>query len=438
MPHRDPSTARIHGPRTSVLAVLAATALATALTACGSAADTPGSAPVAAASSLSATDVSAALGPAKKAAGSPVTIGFVTAEGSSSALNLPETREGAAAAANYADEHLGGLAGHPIKLLTCKDKSDGASATACANQFATSHVAAVVVGQVANPDLYIPILRAAGIPWIAEVGAGQQEVTSDIAFDLTGGTVGAYAATAQIAKEKGYKKVLYFGIDVPAFTGAFGAYAKPAYAKAGVEVDLVTVPAGTPDATPQVVSGMAKSPDAVVIVADSTLCKALLPAVHDANSAAVPVFMPSLCASQDVISTVGQAAVDGATVNGNAVALGTSPEAELYKAVMQSYAPSVAADGKAGSGYVAMLGLVRAVNAAQPTGTIDAAAVLNALRTAKDVPLPGFPNSATFTCDGSAVPGIKALCTAAVLFSDVKGTTMTGFRAEDGSVLLKK
>jgi branched-chain amino acid transport system substrate-binding protein len=426
-----------HQLRGRALAVLAAASL-TGLAACGSdAGQTAGSAPAAVQPTLSAADMSAALGPADKASGSPVKIGFVTAEGSTASLNLPESREAATAAAKYATEHLGGLAGHPIEVVPCKDKSDGASATACANQFAETKVAAVVVGQVANPDLYIPVLRGAGIPWVVEVGAGQQEVASDIAFDLTGGTVGLYAATATTAKEKGYKRVLYFGIDVPAFTGSFGAYAKPAFEKAGVPVDLVTIPAGTPDATPQVASGMAKNPDAVVVMADPSLCKALLPAIRNANTTNVPVYIPSLCASRDVVSTVGKEAVDGAVVNGNAVSLGNDAEAKLYRAVMETYAPGVPAEGKAGGGYVAMLGLVRAVNAAKPTGALNAAAVLKAMRSAKDVPLPGFPGTATFSCDGSALPRVKALCTTAVLFSAMKGGVPADYRTVDGSALLK-
>jgi branched-chain amino acid transport system substrate-binding protein len=374
------------------------------------------------------------LGPPNAASGAPVKVGFVTAEGGM-AISLPETREAAEAAAAYANDHLAGLAGHPIEVVSCEDKSDGASATACANRFVEEGVVAVVAGQVANADLYMPILGDAGIPWIVEVGTGQVEATSEHAFLLTGGLIGQLASAASFAHDEGVRHLVLFGIDVPAFTGAFEAFGRPAFDAAGVEVEMVAIPPGTPDATPHVAAGFASGPEAVMLVVDATLCKALLPHIESVNVSDVPLLIPGLCTGPDVIESVGVDAVDGAILNGASVAVGIDdPEAELYEVVMAQYAPDTRGD-KAGVGYVAMLGLVRAVNAADP-GEVTPATTLDALRTQREVPLPGFPGETTFTCDGAAFSTLPALCSTVTLFATMDGADLVDFRAVEGTEFL--
>jgi len=50
-------------------------------------------------------------------------------------VSIPEIGDAAEATAKYANDYLGGVGGHPIQIVRCADKADGASATACANQF---------------------------------------------------------------------------------------------------------------------------------------------------------------------------------------------------------------------------------------------------------------------------------------------------------------
>src|SRR4051794_41888289 len=73
------------------------------------------------------------LGPAEPATGSPVRIGLFNVEDNPLA-DLRSTGDAAAAAAAYANDHLGGLAGHRIEVVRCADKVDEAAAAACADQ----------------------------------------------------------------------------------------------------------------------------------------------------------------------------------------------------------------------------------------------------------------------------------------------------------------
>lgn len=373
------------------------------------------------------------LGAPNPATDAPVTVGFVTAEGGTAA-NLPETRESAEAAVAYANEYLGGIAGHEIELLTCEDRSDGASATACANRFVEEDVVAVVAGQVADEGLYMPALEAAGIPWIISSPTGGAALNSPVSFGISGGFIGGMGAMAALAQEEGMDRVVFFGIDVPAFTAAFDALGVPTFEQAGVTADIVPIPPGTPDATPQVTAGLSDGADMVVLVAEQTLCKALLPAVHSL-APDVTLVTGDLCADPDVIETVGAATLEGALVYNAAASLGDDDGGQLFRAVMEQYAPDTAPQGKTGAGFIATLALVGAVNQVSPTGDLTAAVVLDAMETAVDVPIPGWPDG-TFTCDHTAFAGAPALCSTAALFATVAEGALTGHEAHDGGDFL--
>ena len=63
--------------------------------------------------------------------------------------------------------------------------------------------------------------------------------------------------------------------------------------------------------------------------------------------------------------------------------------------------------GFTSTGYAAMLGLIRAAQGVQ--GEPTAAAVNEAIKTAKDVPMPAA-DGITFTCDGTAMPMMPTVC----------------------------
>ncbi len=46
------------------------------------------------------------------------------------------------------------------------------------------------------------------------------------------------------------------------------------------------------------------------------------------------------------------------------------------------------------------------------TGDVTAASVLDRVKTAKDIPIP-LSGGITFTCDGTAIPLLKSVCSAA-------------------------
>lgn len=370
----------------------------------------------------------AVLGEPRPATGTPVRIGFANAEGGT-AISRPEHRIATEATVKYVNSRLGGLSGHPIELVVCKDKSDGASGVACANRFVEEKVAAVVVADLADTDLYIPVLQAAGIPWVSVMPTGAQELSSPISFGLSGGTTSIFPAVAELAVARGLDDAVVLGPDVPFIASALKDVAMPVFVEAGIALRSVLVPPGTPDVSAQVVAALDGDPDLIWVMGDPTLCQALLPVIDTMNRGDAQVVTANTCAGPDVVDAVGADVVEGNVAVALTSAESGTPDAELFRGILQTWGEGIEA-GQNATGFASLLGLVRAVNQVAPAGELDAAAVAAALRSARDVPLPGFPD-ATFTCDHRANPAFPALCSNYSLSATLRRGRLIDFQALD-------
>ena len=359
--------------------------------------------------------------PGTKAAGAPVKIGLINPEGGAS-VSQPESREAAEAVVRYANENLGGLGGRPISLVICKSKEDSAAAADCANQMVESGVAAVVVTSTAQGAVMAPIIQKAKIPYGSYNGASATELTAkDYSYAWTGGFPSHLAGMAKYAREQKMTNVTMYVLNVPAVTNGAKAMGAPAFKAAGVTLDIVPIPPGTPDASPQVSAGLKKNPQAVAMIGDGTFCTSVLKALTTLGSKAEKMVIQS-CNDPAVFQATGDA-LEGAKVFSTGDGVSDDPQARIYRAVMAKYAPGTALSGPALSGYQSMLGLVRA--AAGLTGDVTPASVNAAIRSAKDVPVPAG-HEATMTCDGKAVPGLPMICNGSANVATIKDQKITG------------
>jgi branched-chain amino acid transport system substrate-binding protein len=377
------------------------------------------------------------LGDKKAATGSPVQVGLINVEGGST-ISEPDLGDAAEAAASYANDYLGGLNGHKIEVVRCGDKADGASAAACGNQFVQAGVIAVVAAQPATADQIVPTIQGAGIPWVGSSPAATTELADDNAFFFSSGFIGLLAGQAVYAKEQGWKTVTMIGAENPQLVAAVNAVGKPLFQGQGVTLDLVTVPAGTADATSQVTAATQGNTDALTIVADPTVCQAVFSAIGTIG-ATQPKMTASSCVPQSVIDAVGEAGMDGTVLFSSAVTTGNDDEAKLYRAIMQQYAPDADTGGLTPIGYLSMLGFVRAVNAGGlADGDVTPAAITTAIKAATDVPMPAG-NGETFSCDKTQFPNpaIKAtICNAKQFVATFKGTTPGEYQTIDAAKAL--
>jgi branched-chain amino acid transport system substrate-binding protein len=390
--------------------VLAALAIVIAAAACGSSTSatptTPGT----------SADVSK-LGPAKAATGTPITLGYI-AEGKTATEDTSGEEAAANAAASYVNDHLGGINGHPIKLMICHSQLTPAGATDCANQMIAAKVPAVLAGTPAVPAPIVTALDAAGIPFFADVVV---DTTALFSADVNAisNALGFIAAPIKMAKDQGFTKVATLLIDVPAAVGPVKLVSQPLYDKAGVTDDITAVAPGTPDMTPQVQAALGKGAQMFVVIGEPAFCTSALSALHTLGFEGTK-FINSQCLSPDLASSV-PGGLDGVKVGTNQSLDPADPEVQLYEAAMAQYAPGVAADQSATpAGYRSVLGFTRAMSGL--TGDLTSASAKNALATMAPQPVP-LLSGQTFQCTHKIFKLTPAVCSSgfAVVTLDADG-----------------
>ncbi len=379
------------------------------------------------ASASSTGSASAALAPflqGKKATGTAVKIGLINNEGSS-AVAEPTTGDAAVAAADYANDELGGIAGHTIQVDRCSENEDTASATACANKMVQDNVAAVVIGTTGFGNTMVPIITKAGIPYVSATGSSSAELTTPGTFMWTGGFPADLGGMAKYAASQGIKKVTAYVINTPSAIEGAQAVGAPLFKAAGVGFTIEPVPFGVADATPQVTAGLAGKPGAAAIVADAGTCTSILKALTTV-SPGLPTMGNTSCLNTSTLTALGSA-MNGVRIMGRSDTQSDDPEAQLYRYVFAKYYPDDSPSGDAVTGYQGMLGLVRALSTL--TGDPTPATITAAIKAATNVPVPAGAGL-TFTCNGKAMAGLTSNCSA----GDVVLTVQNG-KATDPQVL---
>jgi len=356
-------------------------------------------------SALSTAGLSAFL-PGKVASGTPVSIGLINNEGSSAAAE-PAVGDAALAAADYANAELGGIGGHPIKVIRCSENEDTASATACANQMVQDNVATVVIGTTGLGNVIVPIVTKAGIPIAQVTGESTAETTNPLAYSWSGGYEATLTGAAKYAASKGYKNVTAFVVNVPSAIAGAQALGVPVFKSQGVALKIEGVPPGVPDATSQVTAGLTDGASASLTIADSGTCASVLKALNVVNPS-LPALAITACLSTATVQSLGSA-LDGVKIFGSSAPQAEDAEGKLYRYVMAKYSPKTDATGYAVIGYQDMLGLVRATAAGGLTGTPAPASINTAIKAAANVPLPAA-GGLQFTCNGKALPALPSLC----------------------------
>lgn len=350
----------------------------------------------------------------KPAEGEAIKIGFIAPEGGQ--ISLPSVREGGEAAAKYINDNGGGIGGHKIELVVCKQHEEPATATKCANEMVEKKVAAVVTPLGAQGAVMLPIIAGAGIPYVAQAPVSQAEMANPDAFMLSGGIVSVLAAEAATAAKDGLKKVTVLIGDSGDAAASVKALGEPMFAQAGVGLNVVTIPAATADPTPQIAAGLADKPDAVTILGDTRQCiqgiKALQTAAPD-----VQKYLIASCLDQPVVEAVGAEALSGAKAFTTVNLTSDDESVTLYRTIMAKYAPDTDPQGLGYLGYQVVMAMGE-VGSALPGDGVGPEQMKTALRTAKDVPVPAAPGL-TFTCNGQAMPQLPSLCSKAMLVSTV-------------------
>ncbi|GAB91421.1 hypothetical protein GORHZ_131_00080 [Gordonia rhizosphera NBRC 16068] len=353
--------------------------------------------------------------PDNPATGSAVKIGFIATEGGA-AVSIPELREAAEAATKYVNDNAGGITGHKIDLVVCKQQEDPTSARNCANQMVEQQVAAVLSPGTSQGPVMLPIISGAQIPFVGFNGVSPQELMSPDSSMLSPGLPGVLTSTAEYAAKNGWKNVTFIVGDTGGAPAVVQQLGDPIFTAAGVGMKSVPYPVGTADPTPQITAALANNPDAVGVISDASACISVLKTMQASHPDVKKILIPT-CLEEQVIKAAGQASVDGGVGLTLIDPYSDKPDSELYRSVLAAYAPELSPSGLGSASYQLVVGLQRATNNIQ--GEVNAASIKEALKTSKNVEMPAG-GGITFSCDGTAFPQLQSICSRQMLVGPVK------------------
>ena len=336
------------------------------------------------------------LGPAQPATGSPVTIGFVS-DGAAGADAGAAEIVAAQAAVRYVNEHLGGIAGHPIDLTLCSTNQTTSGAAACADQMIAKNAVAVVHNISPAGTTIEASLAGAKIPTFGFGGAADHILTNAIG----GGAVPVKQAIDQGVKSAG----------VVVTNGFIRSLLEPWFTTAGITSDYAIVQGDSTDIVSVLQPMLAKNPAQVDLFVDSALCFKTLAAVKSLGYTGTIYVIPNC------VDPSGGTRVPGGLAGVKEIANYSTdpndPEVKLYNAVIAAYATGTNPDSLfVAQGYGAVLGLRRGLN--DLAGDVTPSSVRDALHTMTPQPHP-LIGGATFQCSGTLVPGYSNHCTTAIL-----------------------
>jgi branched-chain amino acid transport system substrate-binding protein len=203
---------------------------------------------------------------------SPVEIGFLNQQGGASAIG-PLATNGAQTAVTYINKDLGGVDGHPLKLVTCFIANTDAEGTTCGQQFAANKSIDVIAeGGVAIgiQPFYTAIgTKTPVIVGVAATGTDGVQSNAVILFGDATHVLGPFGTYAKDVLHAKTAALVY--PDVPGITEGAAAI-KAGLQAAGVSVTSVGYDESQTDLTSVLVAAHAQTADMVIPYSDSSGC----------------------------------------------------------------------------------------------------------------------------------------------------------------------
>jgi branched-chain amino acid transport system substrate-binding protein len=333
----------------------------------------------AACSSTSSTSSTAAGSAAPAPSGAPVTVGVIYTA-NNQAGNTPGIQIGANVAAGYINDQLGGIAGHPVKVLACNGMNAPENDTACATRFVSGHVVDVVGLDGLWGTNGQPIVAKAGIiNQTTPLAAG--EFTGPTSFPFDGGPLAGAGAVASYVLSKGWKSVACVYLDLASVKPSCDqSFAGPLRA-VGVKYVSVAVPPTATDFAQYAQAATVNKPQAVLVLDGPSQIARFMQAASQLGVTA-QYFAPNISASADLFNI-------GALANGTIFYFPTrvwtdtaDQDIKTFVTAMQKYAPGAAVNAESLQGFTGVMNVQRL--GAKISGSLTAASFAAALRHVSD------------------------------------------------------
>lgn len=96
----------------------------------------------------------------------------------------------------------GGIDGHRLRIITCNDRNELIAAGTCARRAVTEGAVAVVGSYSLYGQSFMPVLEAAGIPYLGGYGVSTEEFRSALSYPVNGGQAALLAYNGkQLARD---------------------------------------------------------------------------------------------------------------------------------------------------------------------------------------------------------------------------------------------
>ena len=345
----------------------------------------------------SAAAGSSVFGTAKKATGTPYVFGMINDE--TGTVTFPEARQGAIAAANYVNNYLGGINGHPIVIDNCTGDGTPATAARCANQLAAKHPMAILGAADVGAPASIPIYQHANLAYLGGIPFTPVPMTAPNSIQFWSVSVGDNAAAAVYAgKTLGVKSVA-----IVYFNNTQGAsllpQITPVFKAAGVTtVKAIPLSPTSPDPSPQ--AALVESSGVQLAYIDvPNGCGNMLKALKSVGYTG-KIMGIDPCGAPPVI----EASAGGA--NGMYIAspfvlqTGTSHDAQLFQAAMKKWAaPGTLIDSISTAGFATVINVQQMLSTISGTPTTQS--ILAAFKSGTHQNFLSHP----YTCNGQAMKG---------------------------------
>lgn len=363
------------------------------------------------------------LGTPDPAEGEPVKVGFVS-DGQTVAFDNTFQVQTGEAVAEYLNDYRAGIGGRPIELVVCETGGETGRATDCANELIQDGVVLAIMPE-SNAALGVfTVLSENDIPlFVYGVGDAAILGDTDSTFVLADPLAGLSALPIDVAEENGIDTVSAVVIDVPAATAFYQTIGAPTFEDAGIQLDLITIPPGTADVTPQMIELANGDPSVVHIIGDESLCIATLNGLEAAGFDG-PISTLFSCLTDAVLEGAGDY-VEGVYVAVSSPLGDTSdPAIALYQAILDEYDAGLDEPNQGATTFITMMAARDALEGL--TGDVTPESIIATIKAMPETPLPGA-SGLTYRCNGQAQPVTPAVCT--------RGTLRTTIDADGAPVL---
>lgn len=377
---------------------------------------------------ISSEEAAEVFGEANPAEGDVVKIGYVET-GQTAAVDTTDEDKTAAAVAEYANEYLGGLAGHKIELVVCETKSTPSGAQECGSKFVREGVVAVTSSSPGEPEGTIEQLNQGGIAMTANLMANQAALAAKDTF-VFGNPLAVFGTPAKYGEDNGLKRAALVVIDVPGSAGAATTIAPLIFGNAGLQSDPVLVPPGTADMTPQIQAELKNKPDMWYVLGDPTFCSTAAKAFQTL-SVTENVLVDSRCVGTDAKAALP--GLDDMKVVSSYSTDESDPDWALFTSVLATYTDGVEVGGDSITAFQAMLSLIRAVNEAAPE-EVTGASVIDSLKSAGPIPYP-LGGGINVQCNAPLVLSANICSTGGLLAEGTGEGGLENFQPLDASAL---